>query len=210
MNAPSFRLCYITDRLALGSRPLLPSIQAAIDAGIDMIQIREKGLDTRPLLELVQRATASTRGSATRVIVNDRLDVAMTAGADGVHLGNESMRAQSARMVVPPDFWVGVSCHSAEDVWAAEQAGADYALLGPIFETPSKLRYGPPLGLDVLMQAVRGVRRMPVIALGGITVERAAECLAAGAAGIAGISIFQQCDSLLERVSTLRRELLSP
>jgi len=204
MTAPTFKLCYITDRLALGIRPLPATIQSAISAGLDLIQIREKDLDTRPLLELVQTAVASAHGSATRVLVNDRLDVALAAGAHGVHLGGQSMPAERARAALPADFQIGVSCHSAEDVWAAEQAGADYALLGPIFETPSKLRYGPPLGLGTLERALRGVKRMPVLALGGITVERAAECLAAGATGVAGISIFQECDSLAERIAALR------
>jgi thiamine-phosphate pyrophosphorylase len=208
MTSRSSKLCYITDRLTLGNRPLLATIQSAVDEGIDLIQIREKDLDTRPLLELVQAAVANAResgGRATvRVIVNDRLDVALAAGAHGVHLGGQSMPADRVRAVVAPDFWVGASCHSAEDVWAAEQAGADYALLGPIFETPSKLAYGPPLGLGELQRALQGVRRVPVFALGGITVERVRECLAAGAAGVAGISIFQQCDSLAERVAALR------
>lgn len=204
MTARSLKLCYITDRLALGKRPLSATIQSAVGAGIDAIQIREKDLDTRPLLELVQGAVASARGSAARVIVNDRLDVALGAGAQGVHLGGQAMPAGTVRAAVPVDFWIGVSCHSAEDVWAAEHAGADYALLGPVFETPSKLGYGPPLGLAVLERAVRRARRMPVLALGGITVERARECLAAGAAGIAGISIFQRCDSMAERVKALR------
>jgi thiamine-phosphate pyrophosphorylase len=141
-------------------------------------------------------------------VINDRLDVALATSAGGVHLGGQSMPAEAVRHAVPPDFWIGVSCHSAEDVWAAEHAGADYALLGPIFETESKRIYGPPLGLNVLERAARAVRRMPVLALGGITVERAADCMAAGAAGIAGISIFQQCDSLPERVRALRREVV--
>lgn len=114
------------------------------------------------------------------------------------------MPVERVRAAVPADIQLGVSCHSAEEVWAAERAGADYALLGPIFETPSKLRYGPPLGIAVIERAVRQVRRMPVLALGGVHVERVRACLAAGAAGIAGISIFQQCDSLVERVKALR------
>jgi thiamine-phosphate pyrophosphorylase len=196
-------LCYITDRSALG-RPLLPAIQAAADAGVDLVQVRERDLETRPLLELVRSALAIARASAARVIVNDRLDVALAASAQGVHLGGGSVPAEKVRGAVPVGFLIGVSCHSAGDVRAAEEAGADYALLGPIFETPSKLRYGPPLGLDVLRRAAGEVRRMPVLALGGITVERAADCLAAGAAGIAGISIFQHGDSLAERVALLR------
>jgi thiamine-phosphate pyrophosphorylase len=201
------RLCYITHRLALGQRPLLAVMQAAVKAGVDLIQIREKDLGTRALLAWAEAAIACARGCATRVVINDRLDVALAAGAHGVHLGSRSMPATSVRAAVSPHFCIGVSCHSAEEVWNAENAGADYALLGPVFETESKLRYGPPLGVHVLRRAVQGTRRLPLLALGGITVERVRECMAAGAAGVAGISIFQQCESLAERVRALRQEL---
>jgi len=200
-------LCYITDRRGLGGARLLPRIQAGIDSRIDLIQVREKDLETRPLLERVQATVALACGSESRVVINDRLDVALATGAHGVHLGGQSMSFEAVRRAVPPNFWIGVSCHSAEEVWVAEQAGADYAFLGPIFDTESKRIYGPPLGLGVLERAARGVSRMPVLALGGITIARAVECMAAGAAGIAGISIFQQCDSVSERVKALRREL---
>jgi thiamine-phosphate pyrophosphorylase len=211
-------LCYITDRRALASGDVLPVILSAIEAGVDLIQIREKDLSTRDLLRLVDTAVHGLRESATRVgqltgtptrvVVNDRLDVALVAGAGGVHLGGQSMPAEAVRAAAPAsaDFWIGVSCHSAEDAAAAEAAGADYALLGPIFETASKLDYGPPLGLGPLERAARHTR-IPVLALGGITPERVRPCLEAGAAGIAGISIFQECSSLAERVLELRREL---
>jgi thiamine-phosphate pyrophosphorylase len=211
-------LCYITDRHTLAREHLVPLILAAIEAGVDLIQIREKDLSTRDLLHLVGAAVRGLRDSATRagqltgtptrVVVNDRLDVALAVGAGGVHLGGRSMPAEAVRAVAPASaaFWIGVSCHSAEDAAAAEAAGADYVLLGPIFETESKARYGPPLGIGVLKRAARHTR-IPVLALGGITSERVRPCLEAGAAGIAGISIFQQCASLAERVDELRREL---
>jgi thiamine-phosphate pyrophosphorylase len=201
------RLCYITDRLALGDRPLLSVVRAAVGAGIDLVQIREKDLGTRALLGLADPVLELARGSATRIVINDRLDVALAVGAHGVHLGSQSLPAAKVRPATPPDFEVGVSCHSAEEVWAAEESGADYALLGPIFPTASKQRYGPPLGVHVLRRAVGGSDGIPVLALGGITVERARECMDAGAGGIAGISIFQQCDSLAERLAAVRREL---
>lgn len=208
-------LCYITDRHAVASGHLLPLILAAIEAGVDLIQIREKDLGTRDLLRLAQaavegvrhgamRAAAST-GGPTRVIVNDRLDLALAAEAGGIHLGGQSMPAEAVRAAVPADedFWIGVSCHSHEDVAAADAADADYVLLGPIFETASKLPYGPALGLGALERAARQAH-IPVLALGGITLQRVRPCLEAGAAGIAGISIFQQCASLPERVLELR------
>ena len=202
---PSFGLCYVTDRRALGPAPLLGLIQKAIQAGVDLLQIREKDLGTRPLAELVKAAVERARGSGTRVLVNDRLDVGLAAGAAGVHLGTRSVPPRAVRKHVPAGFLVGVSCHSVEDTLEAESAGADYVLLGPVFATPSKLRYGPPLGLEKLKEAA-GRINVPVLALGGITVERVKPCLEAGAAGIAGISVFQTCDSLDERVRELRTQ----
>jgi len=198
------KLCYITDRLALEPSPLLSRISEAIGAGIDLVQIREKDLATRPLLALVQAAVEAASASRTQVIVNDRLDVALAGGAAGVHLGTQSIPTGAARQGIPPGFLVGVSCHSLVDAITAEAAGADYIVLGPIFETPSKLRYGPPLGLDKLREAAAKVK-IPVLALGGVTVARAADCLEAKAGGIAGISIFQNCPSVAERVKELRK-----
>ena len=140
-----------------------------------------------------------------RVLVNDRLDVALAARAGGVHLGGQSMPAAAVRQVAPRPFVIGVSCHSLEEAIAAESAGADYLLLGPVFETPSKLKYGPPLGLDELRK-VNAQVRIPVLALGGITVERVRPCLEAGAAGIAGIRIFQDCESIEALVRELRAQ----
>ncbi len=203
-----FQLCYITDRKALGAGALLPRIEAAVRAGIDLLQIREKDLPTRELIDIVRPAVEMTRGSSTRLVVNDRLDVALGHGAAGVHLGNHSPPALIVREVVPPSFLVGVSCHSLEEALAAAAARADYILLGPIFETPSKLAYGPPLGLAKLREVAAQVS-VPILALGGITVDRARACLKAGAASIAGISIFQTCASLERRVAELRAVMLA-
>jgi thiamine-phosphate pyrophosphorylase len=201
----ALELCYITDRRALEPKPLLPWIQEAIRVGVDVVQIREKDLATRDLLGLVGAAVDAARGTATRLVVNDRLDVALAAGAAGVHLGTQSLPARVVRELVPRDFLVGVSCHSFEEALSAEVGGADYVVLGPIFQTPSKLSYGAPLGLAKLREVTLQVK-MPVLALGGITVECVRACLEAGAAGIAGISIFQNCDSLTARVCELRAE----
>jgi thiamine-phosphate pyrophosphorylase len=199
----SLRLCYITDRLALGARPLLPLIQEAVRAGVDLIQIREKDLGTRPFVELVRATVECSRGTATRVVVNDRLDVALAVGLCGVHLGTQSVPAQVVRRSVPDGFLIGVSCHSLEEALAAESAGADYIVLGPIFATPSKLAYGLPLGLDKLREVAARVQ-IPLLALGGIDVPCLKPCLAAGATGIAGISMFQNSNSLQARVLELR------
>jgi thiamine-phosphate pyrophosphorylase len=214
MGHPQPTLCYITDRRALEPRHLLPAIFEAIEGGIDMIQIREKDAGARQLLSwteaAVGRARSSARGAATRVMVNDRLDVALAADAGGVHVGGTSMPVAQVRTAFPATaggaFWIGVSCHSPGDVMAAESAGADYTFLGPIFETASKLRYGLPLGLDALREAARQTH-IPLLALGGITLDRVGPCLEAGATGIAGISIFQEASSIRERVHELRARI---
>lgn len=204
---PNLQLCYITDRQALAAIPLDDCIRQAVAAGVDLIQIREKDLGTRELMRVVESALAAAQGMPARIVVNDRLDVALALGAGGVHLGTQSLPAEAVRRIAdsraPNDFLIGVSCHSLADALAAESAGASYILLGPIFETASKLRYGPPLGIAKLGEVARRVK-IPVLALGGITVERVKPCLAAGATGVAGISVFQTAPSIGERVRELR------
>jgi thiamine-phosphate pyrophosphorylase len=202
------QLCYITDRRGLEPRPLLPRILAAIEAGVDLIQIREKDLPTRELIELAGTAVAAAAGTGVKVVVNDRLDIALAVGAHGVHLGVTSIPLEAARAAVdklslPGSFLVGVSCHSLEQARAAEIAGADYILVGPIFATPSKLAFGPPLGVERLRDITASVK-VPVFALGGIGVEQVKSCLNAGAVGIAGIRIFQEPEALAARVRELR------
>ena len=181
---------YITDRTPLGgTEALLRSIARNAADGVDLVQIREKNLAPRALLELVRRAIRVA--SPARVLVNGRLDVALAAGAHGVHLPSDSLPPLECRRIAPPGFLIGVSCHSIEDVRRAESEGADFAVFGPVFYTPSKASYGAPQGIDRLREAAAAVR-MPVLALGGINASNQGECLAAGAAGIAAISLFQK------------------
>jgi thiamine-phosphate pyrophosphorylase len=196
-------LCYVTDRRALANRhdssadqlaPLQQKIRDAIAAGVDWIQIREKDLPARPLLELAQFAVHAARGSRTRILVNDRLDVAVASGAGGLHLGESSFAAQAVvswrGQSASRDFQIGVSCHSSAAVQQAEASGADYVFFGPVFATPSKAAYGAPQGIARLRQ-VCGAARIPVIAIGGINPESASQCIDAGAAGVAAIRFFQ-------------------
>lgn len=193
-------LCYITDRH--GVKELLPVIEQAIAAGVDLIQIREKDLETRPLLALVETAVARAQRTATRILVNDRLDVALAAQADGVHLPARGFPAAEVRRMYP-QLLIGASCHNLEELRAAEDGGADFAVFGPVFAPLSKELERPPVGVEKLAEAARAVR-IPVLALGGITLENAAECLRAGAAGVAAISLFQKRSNLRDTSAQLR------
>lgn len=195
-------LYYITDRKAVPGGDLLPLIERAVAAGVDLIQIRERDLATRALLALVEAAVRRARGTATQILVNDRLDVALAAGAAGLHLPAHGLPVADVRRAYP-DLLIGASCHNLDELRRAEQGGADFAVFGPVFETSSKKPYSPPLGVEKLAEAARAAK-IPVLALGGLTLANAAACLAAGAAGLAAISLFQQAADLKGTVKQLR------
>ncbi len=207
-------VCYVTDRRALVGRTLAETIRAAIAAGVDWVQIREKDLPARELREAAREALAAAQATPARILVNDRLDVALAAGAHGVHLGRQSLPALEVNrwlrgrgaprgVAAPPEFLVGVSCHLLEEAQQAERDGADYVFFGPVFATPSKAAFGPAQGRERLAQVCAAVR-IPVLAIGGITVENAGQCLRAGAAGIAAIRLFQQAAGLAAVARALR------
>lgn len=200
-------LCYITSRAGTGSGAssgLEPFLRQAIDSGADWIQIREKDLPADELLALVSEAVAMARSSGTRILVNERADIALAAGAAGVQLPSNAFSPRRLRTVTPEGFLIGVSCHEAGEVRRAESEGADFALFGPVFDPLSKPAAGPAAGLGKLGEACAAVR-IPVLALGGIDTENATECMAAGAAGVAGISLFQAGPGMRARVDGLRR-----
>ena len=148
------------------------------------------------LYELTTRAAKITGGSKTRLLVNDRADIARAAGADGVHLTGRSLPANVVRNIFGPEFVIGVSTHSLAEARAAQAAGADFVVFGPIFDTESKRAFGPPQGLAKLREIARELRGFPVIAIGGVTPDNIDECISAGATGVAGISMFED---MLER-----------
>jgi len=188
-------ICLVTNRrqLSPGARTASEAIAQleswlgeAIDA-VDLIQIREGDLDGRELASLAGRIARRTRGTRTRVVVNDRADVALAAGADGVHLRADGPDVERVRALGAPDWIVGRSVHRQDEVRA--HGSADYLLFGTVFPSPSKPSGTPAQGTSALAEAARSTDR-PVMAIGGITPARAAACVAAGAAGIAAISLF--------------------
>jgi thiamine-phosphate pyrophosphorylase len=197
-------LAAITDRKSLDCEPLV-FIERALAAGLDWIQIREKDLSGRALFELCRAAARLANPRGTKLFVNGRADIALAAALDGVHLPSDAPPPSAFRACAGSGFRIGVSCHNLEELRAAEQAGADYAFYAPVFEPLSKPGYGPVLGLDALARACAAVR-IPVLALGGVSAENAYECAAAGAAGVAGISLFQSAQDLPGIVARLRRE----
>ena len=193
---------------------LLRKIEAAIHAGVDWIQIREKDLLGREgaslACEALQRAAKSpvSKARPTRILINDRLDVALAENAGGVHLGENSLPlAETKRLVTAQagtrDFLIGVSCHSSEAAESAASGGADYLFFGPVFATPSKAVFGAPQGLERLAEACRTVS-IPVLAIGGITLANASYCLSAGASGIAAIRLFQDAPDISPIVHSLK------
>jgi thiamine-phosphate pyrophosphorylase len=192
-------VCYVTDRKTLGTADsaenLLVRIRAATTAGVDWVQLRERDMPARELLALT-KAAIGVRGGEVRIVVNDRLDVALAAGAAGVHLGGASLPANEVVRSLregnaPAEFLVGVSCHSVKEAREAENAGASYVFLGPVFDTPAKRSHGPPQGIARLAEICSAVR-IPVIAIGGVNDENGTECVSAGATGIAAIRMFQE------------------
>lgn len=182
---PSFYL--VTDRRSTGGRSLLEVLKDALEAGVRLVQLREKDLDTRQLLSLAEACLALTRAYGATLLINDRLDVVQALEADGVHLRADSLPVDVARRILGPRYLIGVSTHSIVEVIAAQQGGADFAVLGPVYETPSKRAFGPPLGLDVLRDACQR-SRLPVFAIGGISPNRVPDIIRTGAWGVAGIS----------------------
>jgi thiamine-phosphate pyrophosphorylase len=182
-----FDLYVVTDRQQTGGRPLRLVVEAALRGGARAFQLREKDLTPRDLYALALEMRQLTQAYGARLLINDRIDVALAVNADGVHLTTVSLPTNIARQLLGPDRLIGVSTHNPAEAQAAAEGGADFVVFGPVFFTPSKAPYGQPVGLDAL-RAVRAEVPIPILAIGGVQKANLDQVLAAGADGIAVIS----------------------
>ncbi len=185
-------------------RKILQLVQAAVHAKIDLVQLREKDLRASVLYELAANAAGVTKGSATRLLINDRADVAAAAGADGVHLTTTSIRADVVRSAFGGEFLIGVSTHSLAEAGLARRGGADFVVFGPVFDTAAKKQYGQAQGLNYLARVSAELAPFPVLALGGLTTGNVADCVRAGARGVAAIRMFDDPERLGDVVNAIR------
>jgi thiamine-phosphate pyrophosphorylase len=181
------RLYLVTDRTRTAGRPLLDVVAAALQGGVDAVQLREKDLTTRALFELGTQLRELCNRHRARLLVNDRIDVALAVHADGVHLPANSFNPGDARHLLGSDALIGVSTHALAEARAADEAGVDFIVYGPIFDTPSKRAFGAPLGLNALAEVTRAVST-PVLAIGGITAGQVPAVRARGAQGTAVVA----------------------
>lgn len=192
----------MTDRSLTKGRPLEVVVDAALAGGAKAIQLREKDLSTRDLYELVERLLPIVHGRGACLLINDRIDLALALPIDGVHLSRTSLPPAETRALLGPARLIGVSCHSLEEAIEAERGGADFIVFGPLFPTPSKAAYGPPVGLARLREVRRQVR-LPIMGIGGITASSMASVMAAQADGAAVISTVMAADDPADAVSAL-------
>jgi len=204
---PDFRLYLITDRrLFASSEEMMDAIEKALQGGTRAVQLREKDLAIRELLDLAYRMRELTARYRARLFINDRVDIALAVEADGVHLGGMSMPAHAAQKASAGRLMIGVSAHTMDEARTAQEDGADFITLGPVYETPSKMQYGRPIGIDVLHEAA-GTLSVPAFAIGGIKTARVKEVLQQGAFGIALISAILKAEDVRKTTEEFMREL---
>ena len=189
------RLLLVTDRQQTKGRSLISILQGVLNVGSPAIQLRERDLSAHDLLELAREVKVLTSQRDSQFVVNDRIDVALSLEEVGVHLRSNSMPVTVARRLLGPRRLLGVSAHSRDEAMRAEGEGADYVVLGPVYDTPSKQAFGSPLGLSKLEEICRVVH-VPIIGIGGITVDRARDVRRAGAFGVAVITAILGADDV--------------
>ena len=199
----SSRLLVVTDRHQTNGRPLVPLLQRVLTAATPAIQLRERDLSARELVPLAREIQAMTASRRSQLLINDRIDVALALEGVGVHLRSTSLSVSITRQMLGAQRLLGMSVHSVEEGLSAQSQGADYIVLGPIYETPSKQMFGPPLGIQTLEKACRLIH-IPILGIGGVSAARAREMRHAGAFGAAVITaILGAAD-----VESATRELL--
>jgi len=199
-------LCLVTDRAQTRGRDLVTVVTECLAAGLPAVQVREKDLGAAELAVLCRAIRQVTREHGASLIVNDRVDVALAVGADAVQRTHTSLTVNDIRAVAGPRLRIGASVHSLDDARAAEAAGADWVVFGPVYDTASKRQYGAPQGLERLAAVTRAVS-IPVVAIGGITPARVGEVRAAGARGVGVISAILTADSPAEATRTFLKAL---
>ncbi len=185
--AVDFTLYLITDRHNCGGRDLSTVVGEALEGGVKGVQLREKDLNSRALYDIALELRTLTDRFGARLLINDRVDIALAVGADGVHLGSAGIPVRRARQLLGENRLIGVSCHDRASATNAEEDGADFITFGPVFYTPSKAAYGEPVGVERLAEVV-GLLRIPVFALGGVSGENLPQVIETGCHGIALIS----------------------
>lgn len=182
------KLYLITDRKLFNAQcSLYLALETALQAGVKYLQLREKRLPARKILDMAYWMRELTGEYGAKLLINDRVDIALAVEADGVHLGQKSLPAHAARKITGDNFLIGVSTHGIDEALQAERDGADFITLGPIYNTPSKLKYGDPIGVDMLKK-VKSRVSVPVLAIGGIKTNAVQEVVRGGADGVAVIS----------------------
>ncbi len=206
MGQIDYALYLVTDRGLSRGRATAEIVREAVAGGATCVQLREKHGSSREFLEEAQAVQAVLRGTGVPLIINDRVDIALAVGAEGVHLGQQDMPIQAARRLGPPGWIIGVSAESLEDAIRAEQEGADYIGVSPVFATPTKTDTAVPLGLAGLRE-IRAAVKIPLVAIGGMHAGNARDVIRAGADGLAVVSAIVAADSPREAARALRREI---
>jgi thiamine-phosphate pyrophosphorylase len=201
-----FNLYLITDRMQTAGRTLPAVVAEALRGGLRAVQLREKDLAAGQLFDLAAELRLLTREYGAKLLINDRIDVALAVAADGVHLGKAGLPLAEARRILGSERLIGYSAHSADEALQAQLEGADFITLGPVYQTPSKERYGEPPGLSVLAAAAR-LLTIPVFALGGVKQASVAEVLSAGARGVALISAIMAAPNPADETESLLRAI---
>jgi thiamine-phosphate pyrophosphorylase len=203
-----FDLYLVTDRHQTGGRPLDQVVEAALAGGVRAVQLREKDLPARAFLRWAEKLRSLTARYGARLFINDRLDVCLAVGADGVHLRADSLPVSAARKILGLDRIIGQSAHAVSEVIEAQREGADFVVLGPIYDTPSKRSMGCPLGVSAIRSAAAQVS-IPVFAIGGVRLDRILEVIQGGGQGVAVISALLQAPNPRETAAAALRELKS-